>query len=255
MPRYVRIMSASWRTVVTSSRSAGVAARRKRIRSLMRRAAAGAPFSASCCALPSVFSRKCGSTAAQQFELRLGRTGATSRSAGPPPRGAASARYSRLRRCAMDGVVTSANRNPIRRPAVTTWRGASRCPWRTRTDRRPSPAPRCWRRRAHRPMPAAAPRRCSGKCGPGTRGARTTPTGPTTAASARRGWDRIAASANVMFHGRPEASHATSVVTATDAPTSHRQLAARVEPAVERADVPRAASSDSEASTRCANAS
>ena len=56
-----RSCAASSSSVVASRRSAGVAARRKRIRSPIRRAASGAPFSASCCALPSVLNRKCGS--------------------------------------------------------------------------------------------------------------------------------------------------------------------------------------------------
>ena len=115
-------MSASCRTVVTSSRSAGVAARRKRIRSLMRRAASGAPFSASCCALPSVLNRKCGSIcscrsfsfdSASWRDVSLWRASAS--------RCAVSARYSRLRRCAIS-AVTSANRKPKTSPAVTTCR-------------------------------------------------------------------------------------------------------------------------------------
>ena len=61
MARYAPTSAASCRSVEDSPRIDGVDARRNTIRSAMRRAAAGAPFSASCCALPSVLNRKCGS--------------------------------------------------------------------------------------------------------------------------------------------------------------------------------------------------
>ena len=103
-----------------SSRSAGVAARRKRIRSAISRAASGAPFSASCCALPSVLNRKCGSTCdCSSFSSRLRELARQRRSAAPRPRGArVSAAYSRLRRCAISATSSDVQEARSRASAV-----------------------------------------------------------------------------------------------------------------------------------------
>ncbi len=79
--RYAAISVASCASVVASSRSDGVAARRKRIRLEMSRAASGAPCSASCCALPSVLNRKCGSICSCSSAASTRRAAARARSA------------------------------------------------------------------------------------------------------------------------------------------------------------------------------
>ena len=122
MPRYARIIAASCRIVLISSRRAGAAARRKRMSSPMSRAASGAPFSASCCALPSVLNRKCGSICScRSFNFDSASWRDVSLCRASASRCAVIARYSRLRRCAIS-AVTSANSTPNTSPAVTTWR-------------------------------------------------------------------------------------------------------------------------------------
>ena len=88
----------------------------------MSRAASGAPFSASCCALPSVLNRKCGSICScSSFSFDSASCRDVSLCRASASRCAVSARYSRLRRWAIS-AVTNANRKPNTSPAVTTCR-------------------------------------------------------------------------------------------------------------------------------------
>ncbi len=106
MRRYAEIMSTSCFTVVASSWRVGIVVRRNRIRSLMRRAASGAFFSASCCALPSVLNRKCGSICnCRSFSFDSANCRERSLWRFSASRLAASARYSRLRRLAMSATM------------------------------------------------------------------------------------------------------------------------------------------------------
>ena len=202
----------------------------------MSRAAAGAPFSASCCALPSVLNRKCGSICSCSI---LRRDSASWRESSLcrrfASRCAVSAAYSRLR-----SVVISAISDRVEHAedeaAMTTWRSCALSniqaigsrPGATSTSvppgaRRGSATRDGDDREAEDPLETSC-------------GSRTTRRAPTTGATSTRTLNTSAASRNDMFHGSIEASHAASVVMPTSA-TSQQPAALAREPVVERANV------------------